>query len=137
MKSWGLLVISLCYIFLMKISLALPVINNITFEPSSEIYKGEDLTLRVICSGSEVKAKIYQPSTVFFPSITLNETETNTFETTLWGLNLEKGSYMVNLTCSDGTNTTYNSTSFSVHELEGKITDVYPDMIFENDLVKV
>ena len=120
----------------MNVSLALPVITNITFEPSSEIYVGENLTLRVICNGSEVKAKIYSSSTTL-PPITLTQVSPNTFETTLWSLTLEKGSYTVNLSCSDENNTTHNLTTFSVHELEGKITDVYPSKIFTNDLIKV
>lgn len=136
MKPVELLIsFSIC-IFLINVSLALPVISDITFEPSSEIYKGENLTLKVICNGSEVKAKIYS-SSITLPSITLTKTSANTFETTLLSLNLEKGSYKVNLSCSDEVDTSYNLTTFSVHEVEGKISYVYPNRIFTNDLVKV
>jgi hypothetical protein len=121
-----------------NIGLSSPVINEIKFNPSSEIWVEESLEMSVNCSGIYVSAAFIGNSgyTIYVENFTLqNGLYKARIDSLYWRNRQETFDVIVN--CSDGNETSQSIASLKVSKFNVEISGIYPSTIYLGDMIEI
>jgi hypothetical protein len=128
---------------LLKIALALPTINNVIFEPSSDLWIGEELIVKVNCTDYSNDITSVKFSAIGDDGYRIPEKELSSqyglFVTNIENLYLSyPNKFSANITCI---NSNYESDSqiktFNVSSFTTVISSISPQTIYLGDLIEV
>jgi len=138
MKSKILILAMLLGLLLIpKADAASIVISNVTILPSTNLWIGEDVTLKVYCNGTNSYIEIYgEDNSTIIANLTYNSIS-NSFDLTLPNYYFTEPNNFTAITYCSKENETVNQTiNFSYSKFEYEY-DISPSTIYKGDLVEV
>ena len=128
---------------LTKAVLASPVINSVTFEPSSSLWVGESLGVKVNCTDelnsiSSVKLSAIGEDGYTIPTKDLTF-QSGVYTTTIESLYLSyPNKFSVNITCTNNNSESVSQTqAFEVSSFTTTISSIVPSTVYLGDLIEV
>lgn len=125
-------------LILPNLALSSPVINEIKFSPSSEIWNEESLEMSVNCTGTSVKA-VFVGNTGYTIYVENFTNESGLYKARidpLYWKNRQE-TFDVTVNCSDENETVQNTTSLKVSKFDVEISGIFPSTIYLGDTIEI
>jgi hypothetical protein len=138
MKKIFLFAFLLGTLILPSVALSSPLISEIKFSPSSEIWVGESLEMSVNCTGSNVRAVFVGETgyTIYVENFTFeNGLHKARIDSLYWRNRPE--TFGVTVNCSDGNETSQNTTTLKVSKFNVEISGIFPGTIYLGDMIEI